>query len=386
MAVVMCERFGENKSSTSISYKKYDVTPEDKYPTFSICFKGTKIHLYIEEVIFSSYGIRSDQYKLMLEGKSTFTYEYNATSRLYRKSPTVLNQRSSVKFESMVRRHFEFKNILSEANFTRQDKAYNTYYSKNSEEQPPLYKSHEMPEIICFTRMSQNISKSSRVYDSLAFDIYKLRLPEFQEFSIQIIIHYPGQLMRSLVRPSFSLPIPNLRNMGAHLRLKVSQGTVLRYRTDSNEPCDEEIENFDAHMQEYITNETGCIHPFWKTNYKGPLDYGECKSPEQFKRLDNRIKSYNKKSCAEMFKSVSWNWEDKSSFKEKQHIIFEYIDDYYQEIEYLTSFGTENLISNLGGFIGIFLGYSLMQVPELLGKYKMKCSLIRIFDIVKLDN
>ena len=40
---------------------------------------------------------------------------------------------------------------------------------------------------------------------------------------------------------------------------------------------------------------------------------------------------------------------------------------YYEEIEYSKDFGSESFISNLGGFIGIFLGYSMMQLPELLG-------------------
>ena len=44
-------------------------------------------------------------------------------------------------------------------------------------------------------------------------------------------------------------------------------------------------------------------------------------------------------------------------------------DDFYQEIEYLAYFDGESLISNLGGFIGIFLGYSMMQFPELVGMY-----------------
>ena len=37
------------------------------------------------------------------------------------------------------------------------------------------------------------------------------------------------------------------------------------------------------------------------------------------------------------------------------------------EIKEIEEFGFEDLISGLGGFIGIFLGYSLMQTPQLLG-------------------
>ena len=96
------------------------------------------------------------------------------------------------------------------------------------------------------------------------------------------------------------------------------------------------------------------------------------------KSLSLKFKSYNEKPCAELFKSVAWNWEDKSHWNDKAHMKFEYIDDYYEEIEYLKYFGTESLISNLGGFIGIFLGYSLMQLPELLGRDKIKICTFKI--------
>ena len=52
---------------------------------------------------------------------------------------------------------------------------------------------------------------------------------------------------------------------------------------------------------------------------------------------------------------------------------FIYEDTYFQEITYTKSFGLESFISNVGGFIGIFLGYSIMQLPEFFdGKILLK--------------
>ena len=44
----------------------------------------------------------------------------------------------------------------------------------------------------------------------------------------------------------------------------------------------------------------------------------------------------------------------------------DYDETMYEEIEYSKDFGVESFISNVGGFVGIFLGYSMMQFPELL--------------------
>ena len=39
-----------------------------------------------------------------------------------------------------------------------------------------------------------------------------------------------------------------------------------------------------------------------------------------------------------------------------------------REIKEIKDFGFEDFISSLGGFIGIFLGYSMFQIPQLLGR------------------
>ena len=38
-----------------------------------------------------------------------------------------------------------------------------------------------------------------------------------------------------------------------------------------------------------------------------------------------------------------------------------------EEIENSKSYDFESFVSGVGGFIGIFLGYSILQIPELLG-------------------
>ena len=44
---------------------------------------------------------------------------------------------------------------------------------------------------------------------------------------------------------------------------------------------------------------------------------------------------------------------------------FSYLNEEYQEIVNSKDFGLQSFWSNIGGFIGIFLGYSLLQTPDL---------------------
>ena len=59
------------------------------------------------------------------------------------------------------------------------------------------------------------------------------------------------------------------------------------------------------------------------------------------------------------------------------------MDDSYQEIENVQDFNFESFFSSLGGFVGIFLGYSLLQVPDLLSNIS---TLKKLFESLKITS
>ena len=71
-----------------------------------------------------------------------------------------------------------------------------------------------------------------------------------------------------------------------------------------------------------------------------------------------------------MYNVVGWNWMDEEDSKssDQAHIKFSYQEQQYQELKYSADFDFETFVSNIGGFVGIFLGYSMMQFPQVLGK------------------
>ena len=52
---------------------------------------------------------------------------------------------------------------------------------------------------------------------------------------------------------------------------------------------------------------------------------------------------------------------------DEPRITFLYEEADYEEVTNTRSFDFASFVSGVGGFIGIFLGYSILQVPELLG-------------------
>ena len=94
--------------------KKFDQENGNDYPTFSLCFKGTKFHWYHEWEIFNSYQLNATQYELMLKGKHATRYDRNDLMRSYSKTPVFLNDGRDVDFRSF---HLQAKDFIQSINF-----------------------------------------------------------------------------------------------------------------------------------------------------------------------------------------------------------------------------------------------------------------------------
>ena len=136
------------------------------------------------------------------------------------------------------------------------------------------------------------------------------------------------------------------------------------------------IDDHDRFLLKSISNETGCVPPYWKGIIDTYTGLKECISPEEFKRIHDLTPDYNtiledrEAPCVDMFSSAVWNKRGNEGVEicEKcTNLNIVYLDKYYEEIGEIKDFGFEDFISGLGGFIGIFLGYSMMQIPTLLG-------------------
>ena len=381
MVVILVQRFDQNKNATSITYKSYGETSVDKYPTFSICLEGTRMRWYNPMNIFKAFSLSPFQYEEMLKGNDAYQYQYIYASKLFRKTLTngisnVANE-SSFDYNSF---NLHVSDILVQVSFESETSKYEMSYGNEPKmgpvKEPPFVITYQTPDMICFTRSQKNYFSEHRMRDSLLLKNITNMAPYINS-QMKVFIHYPGQLMRSLDRPRYATLFSEYR-VDKSLEFRLSQGTVLRKRPDSNEGCNMEIENYDRYLQAAISSDVGCIPSYWLEQLKNLQNLQVCTSPKQLAviyekttNLKDTLEDPNyHKPCQEMFNSVAWNFINKkgnTGRRKERAIDFVYIDKYYEEIEYSKDFGSESFISNLGGFIGIFLGYSMMQLPELLG-------------------
>ena len=365
-------KYQEDESETTISYKKYGNAVEGKYPTFSMCFEGNGINRFNENAIFAAYGIHLSDYEQMVRGQPAFQYEYNISSRRYSKKPLPLNYTPTFDFQT----HdlFQLPEIVKNANLIAENESQSISFdgkkaiSAGRVVEDPFYISFQLLRVFCLTRKDAHRLDIIRHHDSVDLDL--TFLSSIARF--KILIHYPGQLFRNFDYPRLEIAASS-DVYNTSLDFKVSQTTLLRKRSVKNDYCNRNIADHDHFLLESIINDTGCVPPYWKNITSTPSGLVECRSPEQFKNANKLFKDYKKiikgqeAPCLDMFTSVALIKNYMNICEKCIHLDIAYLEKYYEEILQVKAFSFQDFISSLGGFIGIFLGYSMMQIPQLLG-------------------
>ena len=199
---------------------------------------------------------------------------------------------------------------------------------------------------------------------------------------MQVYFHYPGQLMKSFIKPGYnssliqfltSLYTNEHNDPNGVLEFALFQPKTLRKRANSNTPCNPDIESYDKHIQYQLINELGCIPIYWKNMFDNETHYKDCTKPGELKSAYRKLSDVQKmlrnyeKPCDEMIVTVnSFANKNPTTYLEETTLAFYYKEQMYEEIQYIKAMGFESWLSNVGGFVGIFLGYSMMQIPELV--------------------
>ena len=372
MSVSFVKRFSDNQDSTSITYRKFSDNSTDTYPTFSVCFEGTNFHWIYDLDIFNSFELSTEQYVKMLKGNTAFRYEYDLSLGLFGKIPTFLNNGSNTAYNQF---HVKLSDFLVAANFTTLIDTQAHFFANRVEHnvhEIPFNISYQSPDMICFARDSTYVQNLIRIEDVLTFDRNVMENNMYSKNTeMRIYIHHPGQLIRSLAIPSFTSSFADYQSTKL-LSFKMSQSTIIRKRSN----CNSNIHDYDMYLLAQVMNKTQCVPPYWMDIIKDDRGLEMCTSQHKLRLADREIRNWKNlmrsydSPCTDMYNIVGWNWVDVEGTKNSDtiQIKFYYQEQYYQQLRYLPDFDVETFISNIGGFVGIFLGFSMMQIPDLIGK------------------
>ena len=168
----------------------------------------------------------------------------------------------------------------------------------------------------------------------------------------------------------------------------------MKKRENAETPCNPDYEQFnDTQWIKDAVQLIKCVPPFWKRFYDVENStFASCNSKEDFVKIDllttrkgqNNVTTLNIDTCDELsftksitrephnycppVREVSYCNTFSGNEKDKSwSLVFnvKFPDSFYTEITNSMEFGPESLGAGIGGYIGIFVGYSLMQIPSM---------------------
>ena len=371
MTVTQSVEFLENRDSSIISYHHFNQDPSDQYPTFSVCVKGDDIYWENEEFLYDQTGVTSAEYIEILKGNG-FRYEINEKTLLSEKKNLGIKDVSMINFELI---RLQQASIITGADLMTNDKNSTIHFGnsdawESNTEDIPFHIGYQSSDETCFTRNSKYEQNLVRQYDSIFLNDLFLQPGTHLNLEMKIVVHYPSQLLRNYDNPRYTSTFYS-HNKDQVLELRISHSTTLKNRPNANVKCDDKTKNDDTKFKEEVIKKISCIPVYWNSSMWHQNEFEVCQSSKQLRDaiflIDKKkdfMESYDP-PCVEMNTRVIVN-KDLPQEKDELKIVIRYTEDVYQKIENIEAMPLLAFFGQWGGFVGIFLGYSFLQIPELI--------------------
>lgn len=367
--VLQFRDYVSNQDVSYVTYKRFNERPQDVYPTFTICLYSASGQLFKRDINFlGEIGKRNDYlYSDMLRGYSTITPNF-----------------TKVKFDE-VTIDFVKDALLWFHTATKPGKIINLWnYKWNQSSEPSfLYKSYQDPFRLCFSKKIKYAENTILQHDILELNGTKI----FEtQIKIRFYFHLKGQLTRQLGK--FTLEFGrndfdenNLNYPINKIHITMNEVEILRKRPNAVIPCNGELHDDDRQYREAVIRIVGCIPSYWDTFEDNKKDsfrnLPKCKYKHQFSSIkeyflpENNVENATKhylQPCNHMSTEIAvakYNVAKYGRQKNRLRIELHYNTEIYREYTNKVAYKLGDLWSRIGGLIGIFLGYSLLQVRSI---------------------
>ena len=159
--------------------------------------------------------------------------------------------------------------------------------------------------------------------------------------------------------------------------ISISGVTLMRFRDNAIDACDPETIDDDDEWKKRVAQKIGCSPPYWNNNSVSPHKRNKiCSSKEELALIKKYSPRNDKFLAHEIFKTypkpcnkMIINNSMMNNYYEKQKTLMIKItlqDEFYHEILNTRNFGMADLWASVGGYVGVFCGYSVLQATDYL--------------------
>ena len=146
-------------------------------------------------------------------------------------------------------------------------------------------------------------------------------------------------------------------------------------------PCDPNLVDEDRKLMEEVMKYYGCIPSYWSSFTD--LDLQKCEPDANIEMITNFTSNMERvmnlfmplSSCHEIMIVASAERMLETDPKDERYLTIQinYLNEMFLEIENGERFSAQGFLCRIGGFLGMFLGFSLLQIPDLVAKIMEGC-------------
>ena len=194
-------------------------------------------------------------------------------------------------------------------------------------------------------------------------------------------LHYPNQLLRAI---QLDYEYGGSGLVSGKLESKViwiHNIEVIRRRNTIKTPCNENsLKDMDL-IDSKLLHQIQCKPPHWID-----IDFTICNSSQNIKKFDissdipdssflkSQPKPCDQVQSASIFIQENYRSKNTTNLDRMSSFGILFNSPDYREIKHTRDFNLESLIGNVGGYIGLFLGFAFWQIPDALGNIFDKLS------------
>ena len=362
-------KYIQNESTSLVDFRTYYDTENDIYPSITLCFiEGDEEQsIYIAEKLRNDHNIENiTKYTSFLKGEH---WDANLTKIDYDDVTIHLKnyvKSISIRADSPTATPLYYwhgdnwnDNLLSKVIPSKKRLINDATF--------PFYTSFRSAHNKCF---SCDISKLiiARIEERLlsSFEI-KFNSQEMPKTFLSYHMHYPNQYIRSSsLQLEWGKKIGIINGDDKTFWIDIVE--VIRRRNTIQKPCDVNSEKNDDTILLNAIKNAGCKPPHFSID----LDYPICSSKTGMRKT--HIEKFDVPNLTflkslvppcNQVQAISYTPQGvKIENKSSPELMFIYNSGSYKEIRHVRSFDIENLVGNIGGYIGMFLGFAFWQAPE----------------------
>ena len=354
--------FYEDKDVSILDYKVYNSERENVYPSFSMYFRQP----FIEEKL-KAYGndINSTTYSAFLKGiymdERMFNISYDEVTIDVRKHLL----RYDITYTNYTIFSLNGKEEIERNGWKMPYVSYQKYNGKAFAVDIPFQKGANLLDFqVVFKRdmfpgqTRPQAPKLNHKYNTI-------------QDGFEFLFHYPGQFLNSDAHGITKWSWPKLDTKSSKnivMDFTIRNVGVLKIRNKRNRRCYENLFHHDTIILDQIMDEAGCRPPYRTTRTLLPLCIAMHNISRIFAPSHHELSTKFDPPC-KFINKVQFDFEDVQDDFMPNGLVkikVNMMGRRFTEIEQRRAYSLESLVGNVGGYLGLFLGYAFAEVPTTL--------------------